>query len=84
MLNGRQSGAELAERWFDHRTNEGFELINDRQGRIEANRANLDDLHLVARARRIPTRRFQVNHDQLHDVDAIRAHRRNADEFVRP
>ena len=76
-------------RWYavsyeglDHRTNEACELIDDRQRRAEANRANLDDLHLVTWARRIPTRRFQVHHDQVHRVDAIRARRRNVDEFA--
>lgn len=43
---------------------EGVELIDDREGRIDPNRADLDDLHAIARARRIPTRRFQVNHEQ--------------------
>lgn len=84
LLDGRQRGAELAELGFDHRTNEAVELINDRQGSIEADRADLDDLHLVARARRIPTRRFQVNHDQVYGRDAIRARRRVAGEFVWP
>ena len=64
LLDRRQSGAELAELWLDHRTKEGVELIDDREGRIDPNRADLDDLHAIARARRIPTRRFQVNHEQ--------------------
>ena len=84
LCDGCQSGAELAELGLDHRTNEAGELIDDRQGRIEADRADFDDLHLAPWARRIPTRRFQVHHDQVHGLDVIRARRRNADEFGWP
>ena len=78
LLDRRQIGAELAELGLDDRANERVELIDDRQGRIEADRADLDDFHVVAWARRIPTRRLKVHHDQIHNVDPILGDRRGA------